>query len=122
VAIELSHKIIATGLLILGTTNLPDGTVLSTSVSAPERSFLAQGNSLVSNGRFFSGPFSMHGRPFPAGQYELGVTVPFFNVQPPKVKRVLGDHLQYMTGPLTEWMSGRILGKVASVNKTIRIQ
>lgn len=120
VDIEMTHVLEGSQFFIIGLTNLPDGTVLSTSVSDGV-GYMGQASTSVRDGAFQAGPFSMGGRPLPPGQYEIGVTVPFFNAQPTSVRRRLGDRLQYITGPLTRSMPMESLGKVASVRATIRI-
>lgn len=121
VEITAVHKLTASGLLILGLTNLPDGTVLSTSVSDGV-AYMAQAETSVRDGAFQAGPFSVRGRPLAPGRYEIGVTVPTFKSQPQSVRRRLGDRLEFMTGPLARWMAPESFGKVASVRTTIRIQ
>jgi hypothetical protein len=106
---------------IVGTTNLPDGTALSYSIGDVGKAFLAQDKGTVQAGRFESTWFSFRGARFPAGRYEVGVTVPFRNAQPPEVKAVLGEHLEQMEGPLVEWMEIRELGKVASRERVLSL-
>jgi hypothetical protein len=106
---------------IIGTSNLPDGTVLSYSIGDVEKTFLGQDGGAVYAGRFESTWFSFRGERFPAGRYEVGVTVPFRNAQPPEVKAILGENLERMQGPLVEWMEIRELGKVASRERVLRL-
>jgi hypothetical protein len=106
---------------IVGTSNLPDGTVLSYSIGDLEKTFLGQDEGAVYAGRFESTWFSFRGERFPSGRYEVGVTVPFRNAQPAEVKAVLGENLERMEGPLVEWMEIRSLGKVASRERVLRL-
>ena len=78
---------------IVGTTNLPNGTVLSFSISSTAQSYMGQGEGEVRDGRFISVWFSVRGRGFPAGNYDVRVTVPFYNAQSNAVKQVLGARL-----------------------------
>lgn len=119
VEIRVQHRLEPPRLFIVGTTNLPDGTVLSTMVSGD--GYTGQSKTSVRDGTFQAGPFTQSGRQLPAGRYELSVTVPFFNVQPASVRRVLGQRLERMTGPDTEWMQSRSLGKVANVKARVRL-
>lgn len=106
---------------IVGTSNLPDGTVLSYSICDVAKTFLGQDEGAVYAGRFESTWFSFRGERFPSGRYEVGVTVPFRNAQPAEVKAVLGENLERMEGPLVEWMEIRALGKVASRERVLRL-
>lgn len=106
---------------ITGTTNLPNGTVLSYSIGDVALTYLGQDKGTVQVGRFESTWFSFRGGPYPAEQYKVGVTVPFRNAQPVEVKAVLGENLERMEGPLVRWMSIRELGKVASRERIVRL-
>jgi len=109
-------------LRISGTTNLPDQTRLSFSLSQAATNFLAQDSGEVVNGRFESSWFSRQGGPLTAGVYEVGVTVPIYNTQPQSVQRRLGPGLELMTGPLVEQASLEFMGKVASIRRIVEIE
>lgn len=94
---------------IVGTTNLPDGTALSYSIGDVRKTFLAQDKGTVQGRRFESIWFSFRGARFPAGRYEVGVTVPFRNAQPPEVKAV----------SVRTWSRWR--GKVASRERVLSL-
>lgn len=107
---------------ILGATNLPSGMALSFSISSSAQSYLAQDKGEVRDGKFTSTWFSLRGRGFPAGDYEVGVTVPFYNAQPESAKRVLGARLENMQGPLVRLVNPNLpeMGKVASLERVLR--
>lgn len=109
-------------LRISGTTNLPDQTRLSFSLSQATTNFLAQDSGEVVKGRFESSWFSRQGGPLTAGVYEVGVTVPIYNTQPESVQRRLGPGLELMRGPLVEQASLEFMGKVASIRRTVKIE
>jgi len=105
-----------------GKTNLPDGTSLSFSMKGLPNRSLRQSKGTVRAGAFTSEWFgSPGGQGMPDGRYEVGVTVPFYNVQPESVKAILGSKLDLMEGPLVHWMNPEMhsLGKVASMDSIV---
>lgn len=107
---------------IVGTTNLPNGTALSFSISSTAQSYMGQDKGEVRDSRFISTWFGVGSGGFPAGNYEVSVTVPFYNAQSNAVKQVLGARLENMQGPLVRLLNSNLpeMGKVASREKRIQ--
>ena len=108
---------------VTGTTNLPDGMLLTITLKKPwlpngaERvaaglpacgddcaPLNAKGRGfddlIVTNGRFNYGPFTDMGAALIAGAYVLEITSPAPRLQPPEVRAVIGERGENMTGPL----------------------
>jgi len=86
--------------LVLGVTNLPDGTDLLVSVRRKESRLYADGKAKVSDGKFRAGPFSDRQRPLAPGRYLVEVLAPLAAVQPRPVQEALGNNYSNFTGPL----------------------
>jgi hypothetical protein len=85
---------------VLGTTNLPDGSILLVSLSRHEATYSAQRTAVVSNRRFTAGPFSQKGRALPPGDYEVDVVFGIARGQPSAVRDVVGENNEKITGSL----------------------
>ena len=123
VTIDARHEMDGAGRIrIVGSTNLPDGTALSFSLFRSETRYMAQDSGEVRDGQFASDWFSYRGDPIPPGSYELSATVPIYTVQSSAVRAVLGKRLEAMTGPLVRAAVVEGVGKVASVELTVRVR
>jgi hypothetical protein len=85
---------------VLGTTNLPDGSILLVSLSRHEATYSAQRTAVVSNRRFTAGPFSQKGGALPPGDYEVDVVFGIARGQPSAVRDVVGENNEKITGSL----------------------
>lgn len=101
-AIEVRAVPSGTLFTINGSTNLPDATKLMVTVFGNRATMLGQGDGIVSNGTFASGPFSLHGRPYPPGKYDVEVSAPLWELQSPEAKPALGIDYANFTGPLIQ--------------------
>jgi hypothetical protein len=93
--------------------NLPDGTELGSFVGqepsgSPKRyyGYKGQAHATMHAGVAEFGPFSDKGSPLPAGRYDVSVTMPIAINQPDDVKAVIGEHGEYLTGPLVKQVYG----------------
>lgn len=102
---------------IRGETNLPDGTVLMTSVEGKDSGFYGQDKARVSNGRFSSGPFGPLSGLAP-GEYEADVTMPLPRLQDASVRAVIGERGEKLKGKL---VSPDSLGATVSAAKAFRV-
>ena len=96
--VEVSRQRRAT---LHGKTNLPDGTILMTSVSGDSTDFLGQDRAMVHEGSFrtdFFGPATG----LKDGIYTAGVTMPIPRVQTREVRAIIGEEGEHLTGPLVE--------------------
>ncbi|MES2737287.1 MAG: hypothetical protein V4672_13270 [Verrucomicrobiota bacterium] len=102
VEITVTTKV-ANGLLYMeAKTNLPDSTLISTSLFrdfSGDR-YWPSSKATVTNGKFKGGPFSYEGNPLPAGDYELSVTTLVTRMQPKSVQATFGKKGENLTGPL----------------------
>ena len=85
---------------VLGTTNLPDGSILLVSLSRHEAKYSAKHTAVVSNRRFTAGPFSQKGGALPPGDYEIEVVFGIAASQPRSVQEVVGQNNEKLTGSL----------------------
>lgn len=77
--------------VVVGSTNLPDGTELMVTVARKEIGYMAQDKARVSEGKFQAGPFSRRGAGLSPGNYNLEVLTPYAAVQPAAVRAVMGN-------------------------------
>jgi hypothetical protein len=87
---------------IVGTTNLPDGTELMITVRRIEVTYLAQSTVIVSGSHFRSEQFDQSGHDLPSGTYTVEITMPIAEVQPDRVKAVIGRDGENLAGPLVK--------------------
>lgn len=85
---------------VLGTTNLPDNSILLVSVSRSEANYLSKHTAVVSNRRFTAGPFSRNGGALTPGDYEIEVVFGIAATQPKSVQEVVGQNNEKLTGSL----------------------
>lgn len=103
--------------VLSGETNLPDGTIIMTSVSDRSTDFLGQERVTVNQGRFRSSSFGPAGG-LPPGIYTAGATMPIPRVQTPEVRSIIGDDGENLVGPLVE--RGK-LGTTVSIEERFQI-
>ena len=101
---------------ILGHTNRPDGTPLIVSLQPPREPNAAQrlaagipacspnclgaeGQTTVDGGEFEVGPFGPPETGLNPGTYLLEITSPTADSQPSSVRKIIGDHGQWLMGP-----------------------
>ncbi|WP_417509595.1 hypothetical protein [Methylophaga sp.] len=103
VGIELEAKIQNSGgVRLVGTTNLPEGTVLMGSISAPDNGYFAQDKLRVVGSKFESAVFSNKGMPLSNGIYIAKIVMPLPKLQSDSVKSIIGVSGEYLSGPLVE--------------------
>lgn len=95
----------------LGTTNLPDGSILLVSLSRHEAAYSAQRTAVVSNRRFTAGPFSQKGGAIPPGDYDVEVVFGIAKSQPSAVREVVGERNEKITGSLVRESSSGITAR-----------
>jgi hypothetical protein len=90
----VAHRDSDNGLLLMGATNLPDGTRLMADLhQSGNASLLGQAHTIVLSGTFIAGPFTDDGHPHPHGWYAVRV-VSYFNdawQQQPAVLSLVGS-------------------------------
>lgn len=96
---------------VLGTTNLPDGSILLVSVSRQEAAYSVQRTAVVSNRRFTAGPFSQKGGAIPPGDYDVEVVFGTAKSQPSAVREVVGESIEKITGSLIKESSTGITAR-----------
>ncbi|HET6418652.1 MAG TPA: hypothetical protein VFG19_00755 [Geobacteraceae bacterium] len=104
--------------IVVGKTNLPDGTDLMVSIERNKSAYGGQSKVKVSRGEFRAGPFTQKGSAFNPGTYTLKITVPFAPTQPSSVQSVIGDHGQELQGSLVKRGA---LGKFAEYHSTFKV-
>ena len=87
---------------IIGKTNLPNETQLMISVERPENGYGGDAKTLVVNGEFDAGPFSVKGENFKPGEYRLTVIMLDPALQLQHVKDVIGANGKKLTGKLVK--------------------
>ncbi len=117
--------------VIKGRTNLPDDTQIMTSVTCgrPCRAvidghkYMGQIRTVVQNGQFTAGPFSMHSLPLPSGHYIADVVMPYSSLQSAEVRAIIGDLGEKLSGPLVKRnpQSGFPLDATVSVSRAFQI-
>lgn len=88
--------------VVMGLTNLPDGTALLITISRKQSSFRAQSTAKVMGGKFRSEQFSQKGKDLNAGEYKLEVSMGVAQVQTPQVRAVIGMEGEKMIGSLVQ--------------------
>jgi len=88
--------------VVKGETNLPDGTELMVTVSRKESSYSAQDQVVVVGGKFRTQSFSQKGADLSPGKYSVEVLMPFPAVQSKRVRSVVGERGDKLTGPLVK--------------------
>lgn len=107
-------------IVLNGSTNLPDGAVLATSVSGG--TFVGQDGAVVRGGRWSSGPFGPATGLAP-GTYEASVTLPYGRRQPEAIQEELGEQLERLTGPLmTTNPDLAFMGQSATAKSTVTVR
>jgi hypothetical protein len=101
--------------IVIGKTNLPDGTDLMVSIERNKSAYGGQSKVKVARGEFRAGPFTQKGSAFNPGKYTLKITVPFAPTQPSSVQSLIGDHGQKLQGSLVKKGA---LGKFAEYRST----
>jgi len=95
------HRLADGGLVVVGTTNLPDATKLMVTLRrSGETRMLGQASTHVISGTFLAGAFTERGRAHPAGWYAVDV-VSYFNEawkQPAGVLSIVGPQGQNLAG------------------------
>jgi hypothetical protein len=86
--------------IVVGVTNLPDGTELMIELSRKESSYMAQSKATVSGGLFRTSPFSQKGVGLNSGTYTVEVSMPLAAVQPPAIWPIIGNKGSKLEGPL----------------------
>lgn len=86
------------GLLVVATSNLPDGAELLVGLFSD--GYHGQDQAVIGDGTASFGPFSDDGAALPAGKYELSVSMSIARLQPEAVQAVIGRAGELMTGPL----------------------
>jgi hypothetical protein len=104
--------------VVMGDTNLPNGTLLMVTVSRKAADYSAQDKAVVVNGQFHAGPFSLSGRPLNPGDYIIEVTSPMTVLQPTNVQEALGRDGARLRGPMTgkDALGGRAVKITAKVH------
>jgi hypothetical protein len=92
--------------IITGQTNLPNGTIIMITVRGESNSFVGQDKVYVTNGTFKSTQFTLPESPFDIDKYSVEALMPYANVQPESVRRVIGN-----TG---EWLRGKYVMRDSS--------
>jgi hypothetical protein len=95
---------------VSGNTNLPDGTKLLVGLHRNDIGYHADDNTLVSGGKFQAGPFGSQKGALLAGTYVVEVMVGLSVVQPPAVRKVIGENCSQFTSPwkVRDWMGTTI--------------
>jgi len=88
--------------VVVGATNLPDGTELMVTIRRTESGYTAQDKTRVAKGAFGAGPFSQKGGPLNPGVYTIEVSSPLASLQPPFVRSVIGREGSNLEGPLAK--------------------
>lgn len=86
--------------VVVGETNLPDGTEILVSVEAA-RDFSGQADAVVKAGRFAAGPFGPEGG-LTDGSYVADATMSIATLQPEAVKKVIGAEGERLKGKLVQ--------------------
>lgn len=101
VFIDLSVELTDGGHVILvGRTNLPNGTIIMTSVKQNSMGFHGGDKVSVREGVFRAGPFGPAGQGLPAGHYLAEALMPYPLAQPTSVRAVIGENGERLIGDL----------------------
>lgn len=104
---------------VIGTTNLPDGTLLMVSLRRPESAYAGEQEVAVRGGKFRSKEFSYKGAPLTPGRYYVDVISPLAHLQPALVRELMGAKGENLAGPVTQAMYG---ARAVSVTRTLPLQ
>jgi hypothetical protein len=88
--------------LIMGETNLPDGTVVLVTLSRIDDGYARELTTSVKKGAFEAGPFGEYGLPLDDGLYDIKITIPVPWSQPKSVLAVIGRNGENLQGPLVK--------------------
>jgi hypothetical protein len=105
-----------TGVHLEGLTNLPDGTELM--VSVQRGPVMGGDKEVVAGGHFAEDVLPKRGQPIPPGNYDVEVSTPFGDFQPPEVKAELGSNYEALTGPLLSKSNG---GRIVDYNSKFHV-
>lgn len=105
--------------LVVGETNLPDGTELMVGLSRRKSSYSAQDKASVSNGKFRAGPFGQKGADLNPGEYTLEITTPLAAVQPAAVQQIVGSDGSKMSRPLVK--TSQFGGQVVEYTQKVQV-
>lgn len=100
---------------VIGTTNLPDGTLLMVSLRRPESAYAGEQEVAVRGGKFRSKEFSYKGAPLTPGRYYVDVISPLAHLQPASVREQMGSKGENLSGPVTQAIHG---ARAVSVTRT----
>lgn len=103
---------------ILGKTNLPHGMALMLGLRGTASKYFAQDKVDVADGRIVSSWFSARGKPLRSGTYEIEVSSPLPDLQPPAVRAVIGQTGENLSGPVSTWMGSKMVKY--KVRKTLK--
>jgi hypothetical protein len=84
---------------VSGNTNLPDGTKLLIELHRNDIRYHAGDHAVVSAGKFLAGPFGSSKGALLAGTYVVEVILPASVVQPPAIRKVIGENYSQFTSP-----------------------
>lgn len=84
--------------VILGKTNLPDGTKLTVTIRRKQSAYMAQDSIEVKNAGFRTVAFSQKGSALNDGKYEISISSPLAMLQPKSVQAVIGSDGSEMVG------------------------
>ncbi|NPA72661.1 MAG: hypothetical protein GXO35_07515 [Gammaproteobacteria bacterium] len=99
VYINLStHQLSDNRVLVRGSTNLPDHTIIMVWVRDEQGEYSAQDKVTVSKGKFEAGPFSWEGSGLRGGWYTVEALMPYPSVQPESVRRIIGERGEFLVG------------------------
>ena len=102
--------------VIAGRTNLPDGTVLVTSIDG--QTFWGSEDLTVARSTFRGGPFGPASG-LPAGNYTASVTMQFPRLQTIAVRRIIGQKGEKLKGQLVD--QDEVFGATVSVKKQFQL-
>lgn len=87
--------------ILMGNTNLPNETIIMTSISNDVIGFLAQQEVVVNDGKFEAGPFGPEIGLEP-GNYVASATMPIPSRQPDSVRAIIGENGENLSGNLVQ--------------------
>lgn len=94
---------------ILGKTNLPHGMILMLALRSTSSKYFAQDKVEVIDGRIVSSWFSDGNNSLRSGIYEIEVSSPLPDLQPPAVRTVIGQTGENLLGPVRTWMGSKMV-------------
>ena len=97
------------GARVLGETNLPHGMSLMLSLRHAGSSYFAQDKVEVVKGRIASSWFTKKGQSLPPGTYQIEVSSPLPDLQPPEVKERIGKSGQNLVGSVRTSMGAKMV-------------